>query len=133
MKICFPVERNEGLESPVFGHFGSAPHFVIVDTANGRVEEVANKDKHHSHGACSPLKALGGQQVDAIVVSGIGGGALGRLNQLGLKVYRAAGGSIAENLAALAESELPVLTPEQTCGGHGGGHGHGHGQGCEHH
>ncbi len=131
MKICFPVERNEGLESLVFGHFGSAPQFVIVDTANGKVEEVANKDKHHSHGACSPLKALGGEQVDAIVVGGIGGGALGRLNQLGLKVYRAAGATVAENIAALSENELTPLTPDQTCGGHGGGHGHG--QGCGHH
>ncbi len=31
MKICFPVEQHEGLESQVYGHFGSAPSFVVVD------------------------------------------------------------------------------------------------------
>ena len=131
MKICFPVESNEGLESSVFGHFGSAPLFLIVDTETNRIEEIDNGDKQHSHGACSPLKALGGQRVDGIVVGGIGGGALGRLNQLGMKVYRAAADTIAENLAAMAINELSELTPEQTCGGHGSGNGHG--QGCAHH
>ena len=29
MKICVPVEVNNGLESRPFGHFGSAPMFVV--------------------------------------------------------------------------------------------------------
>ena len=29
MKMCFPVESDQGLESKVFGHFGSAPVFVV--------------------------------------------------------------------------------------------------------
>jgi predicted Fe-Mo cluster-binding NifX family protein len=131
MKICFPVENNEGLDSTVFGHFGSSPLFIIVDTETGRIEEIDNGDKQHNHGSCSPLKALGGQKVDGIVVAGIGAGALGRLNQLGMKVYHAAADSVAENLAALAINELPVLTPDQTCGGHGSEKGHS--QGCVHH
>ena len=32
MKVCFPVEKNEGINSVVYGHFGSAPAFVMVDT-----------------------------------------------------------------------------------------------------
>ena len=32
MKIAFPTRDNKGMESPVFGHFGSAPHFLIVDS-----------------------------------------------------------------------------------------------------
>ena len=130
MKICFPVETNEGLESSVFDHFGSAPMFIIVNTETNGVEEINNEDMQHSHGSCSPLKALGGKMPDAIVVTSIGGGALGRLNQLGMKVYRAEGDSVAECLAALALDELPEFTPEQTCGGHGGGQGQG--QGCGH-
>jgi hypothetical protein len=30
MKIAFPAERDEGMESPVYGHFGSAPCFLII-------------------------------------------------------------------------------------------------------
>jgi len=125
MKICFPVEENQGLESSVFGHFGSAPAFVVVDTETRDVREIVNRDLHHAHGACSPIKALGGQQADAIVVGGIGAGALLGLNRAGLKVYRALGDTIAENLACMAHAELPELTSEQVCGGHGHGCGHG--------
>ena len=126
MKLCFPVTNNQGLESEVFNHFGSAPLFITVDTESGEVLEVTNRDLHHAHGACSPLKAIGGRQVEAVVVGGIGGGALLGLNRAGVTVYRAQGATIAENIACLAEAKLPVLTAEQVCGGHGHGHGCGH-------
>jgi predicted Fe-Mo cluster-binding NifX family protein len=126
MKLCFPVERNEGLDSPVFGHFGSAPMFVLVDTDTQEVREIANRDLHHAHGACKPLRALGGQAADAIVVGGIGAGALLGLNRAGIKVYQAEGLTIADNLTCLREASLQVLSPEQVCGGHSHGHGCGH-------
>ncbi|MBE0616935.1 MAG: diguanylate cyclase, partial [Proteobacteria bacterium] len=67
MKVCFPVDDNQGLESSVFGHFGSAPCFLVVDTETAQVAEVINRDLQHAHGACSPVKALGGHSVDAVV------------------------------------------------------------------
>ncbi|MFA5514673.1 MAG: NifB/NifX family molybdenum-iron cluster-binding protein [Desulfuromonadales bacterium] len=124
MKLCIPVERNEGLQSLVYGHFGSAPMFLLVDTDTREVSEIANRDLHHAHGACSPLKALAGAPVDAIVVGGIGAGALNGLNRAGLKVYRAQGPTVAENLAAFHLAALPELTPTQTCGGHAHGCSH---------
>lgn len=126
MRLCIPVERNEGLESPVYGHFGSAPLFVVVDTETSEVLEIINRDLHHAHGACSPLKALGGVEVDAIVVGGIGAGALMGLHRAGLKVYRALGATIADNLAIMAHVALPELSADQACGGHSHGHDCGH-------
>jgi len=126
MKVCFPVASNEGLQSPVYNHFGSAPLFVVVDTDSGEVAEVINRDLHHAHGACSPVKALGGHAVDAVVVGGIGGGALNGLTRAGIRVFRAEAPSIAENVARLQDGGLPQWAPGQTCGGHG------HGHGCSH-
>lgn len=130
MKICFPTQSNEGLDSKIFGHFGSAPVFLVVDTESGGITNQVNRDLHHTHGQCQPLRALSGQSVDAIIVGGIGAGALRGLNRAGLKVYRSLGTTIANDLACLASEELPELTPEQVCGGHSAGQGHGHGQGC---
>ena len=126
MKVCFPVKENRGLESAVFGHFGSAPVFVIIDTGGGEVAEVINRDLHHAHGACSPIKALGGHQVDAVVVGGIGGGALSGLNGAGIRVYRSGTPTIAGNVDLLRHGALVEWTPGRTCGGHGPGHGCGH-------
>lgn len=120
MKICFPVQQDEGIESKVYNHFGSAPLFVVVDTTMAdAVSTISNGDQHHVHGACNPIKALDNQKVDAVVVGGIGAGALTRLNQLGIRVHRAQGPTIRDNLALLASQKLPEYTVQGCCGGHG--------------
>jgi len=125
MKICFPTETLQGMNSRVYGHFGSAPGFVIVDTAGGSVEEISNGDQHHAHGMCQPLKALGGHPVDAIVVGGIGMGALMKLQADGIVVFRAVEGTVRENVELHYKGSLPQFQPEHTCAGHSGG-------GCAH-
>ncbi len=119
MKIAFPTQENNGMESRVYGHFGSAHYFVFVDTEEDSSETVENPDRDHLHGQCQPLKALNGRQVDAILVGGIGGGALRKLSLEGIKTYRAAPGSVRENLELLTSGKLAVFAPDQTCGGHG--------------
>ncbi len=118
MKVCFPVHKDEGLESSVYNHFGSAPLFVVIDTDTNNVATVNNRDQHHSHGACNPMKALDNQKVDAIVVGGIGAGALTRLNQMGISVYRSQAATIRDNMAMFSSQALPVLTLQGCCGGH---------------
>lgn len=128
MKICFPVaEAGTGLEGAIFGHFGSAPVFVMVDTETAEVSELANSDAVHEHGGCSPLKALGGAKVDGIVVGGIGAGALGKLVSGGMLVYKSEGGSIRENLALLNAGQLKQFSPMFVCKGHSAD------GGCAHH
>ena len=124
MRICFPVAHSEGLESRVFGQLGSSPRFVVVDTETQEVHEVANRERQNAHGSCSPLRALGGQVVDVVMVGGIGGGALMGLNRAVLKVYQAQGVTIADNLDVMAHVELPEMKADQVCGEHGHGCGH---------
>ena len=126
MKVCFPVQINEGIESRVYNHFGSAPMFIVVDTNTHDVATVANRDEHHEHGACNPLRALGSHTVDAVIVGGIGGGALSRLNQSGIRVFRAGAASIRENLVLFLAMQLSEYTLEQCCGGHTAGGGCAH-------
>lgn len=126
MKICFPVEENVGLDSKVFGHFGSAPLFVIVDSETSEITAINNSDKVHQHGACNPVAGLGGHPVDAIVVGGIGGGALHKLNSAGIRAFQAQQGTISHNLDLFKAGTLPEYMPGHTCGGHG------HSHGCSH-
>jgi predicted Fe-Mo cluster-binding NifX family protein len=126
MKVCFPVQNNEGLDSTVFNHFGSAPMFVVVDAVSDTVSTISNGDQHHAHGACNPLKALDNQKIDAIVVGGIGAGALSRLSQAGIKVYRAQSKTVGENLTLYKDNGLSEYSPQSSCRGHS------HGGGCAH-
>jgi predicted Fe-Mo cluster-binding NifX family protein len=120
MKVVFPTEEMDGLDSRVFEHFGSAAGFVVVDTDSNAFELRANPDREHTHGRCQPLKALGGDPVDAVVVGGIGGGALRKLQLGGIKVYRAVEGTVRDNLELVRVGKLPEFELHQTCAGHSG-------------
>ena len=118
MRVAFPTQEDQGLKSLVHDHFGSARHFVVVETDTATCVSVVNRDREHVHGQCQPLSALGQEPVDAVVVGGIGGGAIRKLNAAEIKVYRAVEGSIRENLDLLKTSRLPELTLDQACAGH---------------
>jgi ArsR family transcriptional regulator len=120
MKIAFPTQVDAGADSVVYGHFGTANLFLIVDTDSGAFIPAGNRDLNHQHGNCRPLAALGGNSVDAVVVGGIGGGALRHLNEAGIRVYRGAEGTVAENLVLFNNGKLSEFTMNQTCSGHKG-------------
>ena len=124
MKVGFAVQGNDGVESRVYDHFGSAPAFIIVDTDGKDVLTVNNKNLHHVHGACNPIMALDGKSVEAMVVGGIGAGALTKLNALGIKVYGAGALTVKENLALLSENKLQEISINNSCRAHQGGCGH---------
>ena len=125
MKVCFPVQIDRGINSAVYNHFGSAPAFIIVDTDEIGTATVNNNDLLHEHGACNPCRALGGSRVDAVVVGGIGGGALSKLNADGIRVYRSAAATVKENIELLMQNGLSEMVMRHTCEGHG--------DGCAHH
>jgi ArsR family transcriptional regulator len=124
MKVGFAVRDNDGMESRVYDHFGSAPAFVIVDTDEKEVSTVNNQDLHHVHGACNPIMALDGKCVDAMVVGGIGAGAINKLNAMGVKVYAAGAPTVKENLELLSQDKLEELSVNNACRAHQGGCGH---------
>ena len=124
MKVGFAVQTNQGIESEVYDHFGSAPAFIIVDTDGKEILTVNNQDLHHVHGACNPIMALDGKSVDAMVVGGIGSGAITKLNAMGVKVYAAAAPTVKENLELLTQNKLEELSVYNACRAHQGGCGH---------
>jgi len=120
MKIAFPTSEDNGLQSPVYGHFGSAPFFIVVDAETDELTVLGNQDLGHTHGNCQPLQALGNTTVDAVVVGGIGGGALKKLYDASIKTYRAVEGTVSDNLTLFKAEKLPPFTMAHTCQGHQG-------------
>lgn len=119
MNICIPVDADRGVASPVCAHFGSAPFFLVVDPEHGTCRAIPNRNLHHAHGTCQPLMALQGEDLDAIVVGGIGAGALNKLLAAGLEVYEAQHPTVELTLAAFKAGRLRAMRPEAACGHHG--------------
>ena len=122
MKICIPIKEDKGLESIAFNHFGTAPMFLIYDTQTNEIKTIDNGDLNHSHGMCQPLKAIGGEQIDVILVGGIGAGALSKLNLLGISAYKAEEGTVLLNLEKLSNKELAMFSAQNSCNHHGCSH-----------
>jgi predicted Fe-Mo cluster-binding NifX family protein len=125
MFVCIPVEEDLGLKSRVCAHFGSTPAFLIVDTDTSACRAIPNLNQHHGHGMCAPLASLAGERIDAIVVGGIGMGALNKLMMAGIRVFMAEHEAVDETLAAFAAGVLRSVEPGMACAHHGHGHGHG--------
>jgi predicted Fe-Mo cluster-binding NifX family protein len=128
MNLCIPVTEDAGLQSPVCGHFGSAPMFLIVDTETHDCRVIPNLNEHHAHGMCQPLRALAGQDIGGMVVGGIGMGAMSKLQSSGIRVFLAGpAATVQDALAAFLAGTLAEASPATACAHHGHGHqGHSH-------
>ena len=119
MRICIPTETNKGKEAAVYGHFGSAPYFTIYDTENYAVEIIDNSNQNHSHGMCQPMSAMVGKKIDVMVCGGMGSRAVQKLNEAGIKAYRAMPGTVADVVSQFAKGGLEEITVSNACAQHG--------------
>lgn len=122
MRIGMPIEADQGPDSPICAHFGSAPAFLIADTEQGTFQSLSNDHGHDGHGQCVPVDLLRGQRLDMMVVSGIGRGAILKLSALGVRVHRAEGATAREAIAAVLASTSSELEVDMACSGHHHGH-----------
>ena len=122
MKICMPVMESNGIYSIMCEHFGSSPFFLVHDTDTGSSDIVPNSSAHHDHGMCSPLSVLGSYNLGAVICKGIGGGAIAKLNAMGIRVYMAQVLEARDAIEAFNDKTLSEVTPEMACPHHGGCH-----------
>jgi predicted Fe-Mo cluster-binding NifX family protein len=114
MKVCFPVLKDDGLQSTMYGHFASAPLFLEVDTDTGQASAIPNCDKFNPDAGCDPFKALAGRQLDGVVVGGLGDNLLEMLNMMGFRVYEAQTESVEENVELFGKQELPEMEKQNS-------------------
>lgn len=122
MRICIPIKENKGLDSIAHNHFGSAPMFLIYDLEKEEIKLIENEDLNHEHGMCQPLKAIGGESIDVILVSGIGAGALTKLSKMGVKAYKVSDETVLQNIELLKRNELIEFSVNNSCNSHGCNH-----------
>jgi predicted Fe-Mo cluster-binding NifX family protein len=126
MNLCFPVSSYEGIQGAVFGHFGSAPEYLICDLEGNDAHSVPNIKHNHERGKCDPASSIRDENVEAVITGGIGANALIKLNQAGIKVYSAVGESITENIEAYKSGNLKEFVSTHVCNGYSNKSGCGH-------
>lgn len=119
MKVCIPAINNEGLQSEISHHFGSAPWFVLYDADNQTIQAIANRKMEHEHGQCRPMDLLSGLGIVAVVCKGMGRNAVQAIERQGIKVFTADGSTVGDAVDGFLEGRLIKLNPTDLCHGHG--------------
>jgi predicted Fe-Mo cluster-binding NifX family protein len=127
--VAIACDSADGLAGNVSGHFGHTPFFVVAEVDDGKIvsSRIVTSPGHGE--GCSMPSFVGSLGVSAIIVGGIGAGAVNGLGARGIEVVAGATGNAQGALAAFAAGSLAKGEPG--CGGHGHAHGGGS-HGCGH-
>lgn len=108
MKVLIPVDDSR---ENVCVSFGRAPYFLIHNTETGASELAGNPAAEAQGGAgIKAAQFVVDKGADALVTVRCGQNAADVFKAAGVAIYRADGPSAAENLGALSEGKLSVLT-----------------------
>ena len=123
-RIAIPSMKEGGLDGKRAGHFGHCDTFTLVDVKDGAIEKISTiANQNHVQGGCMvPVNLLADNQVNALIVGGIGMRPLMGFRQAGIDVYHDdQRPEIKPVVMDLIAGRLPEITNDQVCGG-GGGH-----------
>jgi predicted Fe-Mo cluster-binding NifX family protein len=124
-RIAIPSMQEGGLDGKRAGHFGHCDTFTLIDVTEGAIEKVTTiANQTHIQGGCMvPVNLLASNQVNALIVGGIGMRPLMGFRQVGIDVYhddqRQDIRPVVEDLIA---GKLAMIEENQVCGGGGGAH-----------
>jgi predicted Fe-Mo cluster-binding NifX family protein len=119
VKICMPVLDENGLNSVVYGHFGSAPFFAVYDTDTKNVVFANNNESGHEHGKCMPVDAIRALNAEAVLCKGMGMRAANLLIAAGIKPFLVDAGTIADAIGKYDAREVRALDESTSCQAHG--------------
>ncbi len=124
VRIAVPSEGQGGMDGLRAGHFGHCDVFTLVDVEDGEIKQVSVlANKEHVQGGCMvPVQLLADNQVQRLIVGGIGMRPLMGFNQVGIDVYYdGERREIRPVVEDMIQEKLPIIAENQVCGG-GGGH-----------
>ncbi|KAA3634988.1 MAG: hypothetical protein DWP97_05750 [Calditrichaeota bacterium] len=119
MLVCIPTSSGEGLNSRLFGHFGSSPFFTLYNTDTEEVQVIENRNSHHSHGTCHPMNQLCIYKIDTVLCNGMGRRAVEALNAEGIETKISESESVQQAIADLQNGKTLDIDPSKACRGHG--------------
>jgi predicted Fe-Mo cluster-binding NifX family protein len=117
IRIAVPSELPGGLDAPRAGHFGRCDCFTLIDVVGDEIHdvEVVQNAPHVEGGCMAPVLVLAENNVDAIVVQGIGGRPLMGFNQVGIAVLAGVGVDVRSTVDAYLSGGLPVVGVDSAC------------------
>ncbi len=120
IRVAIPSDGAGGLDGKRAGHFGHCDVFTCIDMEDGEIKNVLTiPNKEHVQGGCMvPVDLLAENNVNILVVGGIGMRPLMGFRMAGIDVYHDAQRTdirpVVEDFIA---GSLPMITDNDVCGG----------------
>ncbi|QTA82917.1 Dinitrogenase iron-molybdenum cofactor domain-containing protein [Desulfonema limicola] len=119
-RIAVPSNGTGGMDGQRSGHFGHCDVFTFIDIENGEIKNVSTlQNQEHAQGGCMvPVNLLASNNVNALIVGGIGMRPLMGFRQAGIDVYYdAQRPDIRPVVEDLLAGKLQLISNDQVCGG----------------
>ena len=121
-KVAVPAENNQGLDSPMSGHFGHSPGFVVAEISDDKIESVKLL-LNSSHSSCAePVQMLAQNGVSVLIARGMGMRPLIISQNMGIRVVISNGSTVREAIETFIQGNIQDMDINQTCGGGGRHH-----------
>lgn len=122
LRLAVPTNNPGGMEAGRSDHFGHSDLFTIINLKNGEIAaiETVGNVAHGAGGCMVPVQHLKDQNVDALVVGGMGMRPLIGFNEVGIDVYYAHREEYVDVQAVVdgfLQDKLPVMQQSNACKG----------------
>lgn len=114
MKICIPILRHNGYNSPISEHFGQSSGFALFDDDTDTLSFMLNSGLH-SAGAQTPAELIAESGADVVLCGSLGVKAVHLFEQHGIHVYSDASGTVVDAVNAYKADRLPEVTDATAC------------------
>lgn len=122
-RIAVTADIDNGLDSPVSGHFGHCKAFIVSTVKDGEIIEVESVPNGGHTSCAEPVNKLASLGVNVLITMGMGGRPYMAAQQVGLAVVRSSGGTVGEAIQSYIKGQHEMMSRDGLCGG-GGAHGH---------
>ncbi|MBI0583299.1 MAG: NifB/NifX family molybdenum-iron cluster-binding protein [Methanomassiliicoccus sp.] len=112
--VAIPTTGSKGMEDMLFGHFGKAPTFTLVNLETGGLTIIDNTSDHMG-GEGSPPELIRSVGADTVATGHLGAKAAERCGELGITVLCGASGTVRDVLEQLRSGMLSAPSPATMC------------------
>ena len=115
MKLCIPIDEDNGLKSETSLLFASAKHFIVIDPETMNYQVIDNPDPLKDADPAKTVNQLCEHAVTHVIVGGIGRDALTELQESNIQVYTSEKDQVEEIVDAFKNDEVTPVILGHSC------------------
>ena len=118
---------DNGLDSPISGHFGHCKAFIVSTVEDGEIVNVETIPNHGHTSCAEPVNHLASLGVDVLITMGMGMRPYMVAQQVGLTVVKSGHTTVGDAVRTYLKGVGQLMDRDGLCGGGGS-----HSGGCQH-